>query len=61
MSELVTPICTYVEEMTLKFITGAESLDQFDEFRAVVESMGIEEALQLEQEGFEAYQSKTTK
>lgn len=50
-----TPIYTYVDEMTLKFITGAESLDNFDTFRDTIRSMGIEEVLQLEQEAYDAY------
>lgn len=61
VAEVGTPIYTYVDEMTLKFITGAESLDHFDSFRDTVKSMGIEEVLQLEQKGYEEYMEKKTK
>ena len=47
--------------MTLKFITGAEPLDNFDNFRATIKSMGIDEALQLKQDGLDAYMAKEVK
>lgn len=58
VAEIGTPIYTYVDEMTLKFITGAEPLENFDAFRETIKSMGIEEVLQLEQSGYDAYMAK---
>ena len=57
VAELGTPLYTYVDEMTLKFITGVEDLSKFDEFRATIRSMGIEEILELEQKGYDNYLS----
>lgn len=61
LAEIMTPICTYIDEMVLKFITGAEPLSNFENFRSTIMSMGIEEALELEQNGYDNYISKTVK
>ena len=61
LGEIMTPVDTYIDEMTLKFITGAEPLDNFDNFRATIKSMGIDEALQLKQDGLDAYMAKEVK
>ena len=61
LGEIMTPVNTYIDEMTLKFITGAEPLDNFDNFRATIKSMGIDEALQLKQDGLDAYMAKEVK
>lgn len=58
LGEIMTSINTYCDEMVLKFIAGAESLDNFDSYVETIKSMGIEEALQMEQEGYEAYMKK---
>lgn len=60
IAEVATPIYTYVDEMTLKFITGAESLDNFETFRETIRSMGMEDVIALEQEGYDDYISKAT-
>ena len=44
--------------MVLKFITGAEPLDNFDQYVETIKSLGIEEALAMKQEGYEAYMAK---
>ena len=38
-----------------------EPLDNFDNFRATIKSMGIDEALQLKQDGLDAYMAKEVK
>lgn len=58
LAEMTTPIYTYVDEMTLKFITGAEPLENFNSFRDTIRSMGMEEAIALKQKGFDAYIAK---
>lgn len=58
VADVATPIYTYVDEMTLKFITGAEPLENFDTFRDTIRSMGMDEVLELEQKGYEEYMSK---
>ena len=49
---------TYVSEMTLKFITGAEPLSNFDIFHETVKSMGVDEAIALTQKAYDAHMSK---
>lgn len=61
LADVATPIYTYVDEMTLKFITGAESLDKFETFRETIRSMGMEEVIALEQKGYDEYMAKKTK
>ncbi|HML47557.1 MAG TPA: hypothetical protein PKE04_12505, partial [Clostridia bacterium] len=55
---LITDIKTYADEMILKFITGAEPLSGFDNYRATLKSMGVEEAIALTQEAYEAHMAK---
>ena len=44
--------------MVLKFITGAEPLENFDQDVETIKSLGIEEAIALEQKGYDTYMSK---
>jgi putative aldouronate transport system substrate-binding protein len=59
LGEIITQINTYCDEMVLKFITGAESLDNIDAYVETIKSLGIEEAIALKQEGYDAYMNKT--
>lgn len=61
LADVATPIYTYVDEMTLKFITGAETLENFEAFREMIRSMGMEEVIALEQKGYDEYMAKKTK
>ncbi len=38
-------LSTYVDEMWMKFITGIEPLDKFDEYQAQLKQLGLEEVL----------------
>ena len=51
----MTDINTYREEMTYKFITGQESLDNFDAFVEQIKSQGIEDAIQIKQDALDRY------
>lgn len=57
-SNLMTDINTYVDEMTLKFITGVTSLDEFDAYLAQLQRMGIEDAIAITQAQYEAFMNK---
>ncbi|MCI8622490.1 MAG: extracellular solute-binding protein [Provencibacterium sp.] len=57
-TKLMTEINTYTDEMVLKFITGAESLDRFDEFVAAIKGMGLDEVLQIQQTAYDRYMQK---
>ncbi len=47
VSNLRSELDTYVQEMTLKFIIGQESLDKWDEYVANVEKFGLERLMEL--------------
>ena len=49
----MTEIDTYIAEMVLKYITGAESLDTFDTYQQTLKDMGIEEAIELTQKAYD--------
>ncbi|MBO9606951.1 MAG: extracellular solute-binding protein [Paenibacillaceae bacterium] len=46
---------TYRKEMTNKFIMGAEPLDKFDDYLKTLKKLGIEEAIKLQQTGYDRY------
>ena len=56
--EAMTDIETYVDEMVMKFITGRESLDNWDTYVAKVESMGINEVLDIYQSTLDAWNAE---
>lgn len=57
-SDIMNNINTYVDEMTLKFITGVTSLDEFDAYMAQLKAMGIEDAIAITQSQYDAFMSK---
>ncbi|MDF2675521.1 MAG: extracellular solute-binding protein family 1 [Clostridiales bacterium] len=54
-ARLMTEVDTYVNEMVLKFIIGAEPLSKFDEYVNNVKKLGIDEAAQITQKAYERY------
>lgn len=54
-SALYNSIGTYVQEMSLKFMTGEESLDKFDEYLATLDSMGLPRFLEIQQTAYDRY------
>lgn len=48
-------IDTYVDEMVVKFITGTESLSNFDKFTAKLKTMGIDKVIRAKQEMVDGY------
>jgi putative aldouronate transport system substrate-binding protein len=57
-SRLLNDINTYVDEMTLKFITGAEPLSRWDAYVQTVNRMGLPDLLQSEQSAYDRYLTK---
>ena len=50
ISDIYTPIKSYVEECWALFVTGEMDIDaQWDEYIATLESMGLAEAIQATQ------------
>lgn len=57
-SKIMADIETYVDEMTLKYIQGQESLDTFGEFVENIKNMNVDEAISLKQDGLDRYNSR---
>ena len=51
-------ISNYINEMTYKFITGAEPLTNFDTYMDTLQKMGIENLIQLHQEAYDSFMSR---
>lgn len=57
-STIMSEINTYRDEMTLKFIFGTESLDNFDAYVKNIESMGLNRALEIQNAALARYNSR---
>ena len=55
LDELVTTISTYVSEMGVGYITGEESVDNFDNFVAQLDTMGLQTVLETRQTAYERF------
>ena len=55
IGEITTNINTYAEEMALRFITGDASLDEYDDFVARLNDLGMQRLIEIYQGGFEAF------
>ena len=49
---------SYITEMKIKFITGEEPLSNFDTYLANLETMGIQNIVDIYQEAYDAYMAK---
>lgn len=58
LSEINADVETYVSEMTSKFIMGLEPLDNFDKFASTINSMQIEEAVQIQNAALDRYNAR---
>lgn len=58
-AEIMNNVETHAKEMTLKYITGAADLANFEkDYTNVLKSFGIEEAIEITQNGYDAFMSK---
>ena len=48
----------YLNENVPAFINGARSLDEFDTFRADLEGLGINEALEIQRTAYARYKNR---
>ena len=55
---IMSEINTYRDEMTIRFILGTESLDNYDNFISTLETMGIEKAIEIQNVALARYQSR---
>ena len=51
-------IATYVASETLGFITGTVPLSEFDSFRDTIESMGIQDLIDIYQDALDRYNAR---
>lgn len=51
-NELMEPITPFVSEYYVKFIKGEEALDKWDEYVRTIRSMGIDEAIAIQQAAY---------
>lgn len=57
-ASLGNDINTYCNEMRIKFITGEESLDNFDAYLDTLRNMGIEEYIAIEQAAYDEFMTR---
>jgi putative aldouronate transport system substrate-binding protein len=60
-TRVLAEIQTYADEMTLKFITGAEPLSHWDAYVQTINSMNLAELLRSEQAAYDRYLTKRLK
>ena len=58
LSNKLSEIDTYVDEHTIKFITGQESLDEFDAFVAHIYELGLDEVIAVKQAAVDRYNAR---
>ena len=56
-SSIITEVNTYLDQMVLSFIMGMEPLDNFDAFVQEMKDLGIETAIEYQQQGLDTYNS----
>jgi putative aldouronate transport system substrate-binding protein len=54
-SSTMSEIETYIDEMTLKFIVGAEPLSNFDDYIKNIKNMGIDDMIKIQQNALDRY------
>lgn len=57
-SLIYNEIKTYVDEMTLKYILGTESLDSFDQFIQNLQNMNVERMIEIYQGAYDRFQQR---
>lgn len=57
-ASIMTDINTYRDEMFLKFIMGAEPIENFDKYVKKIESMGIQDAITIQQSALERFNKR---
>lgn len=57
-AQIITDINTYVEELVIKSIIGAYPLDKYDTYIKKIKSMGINEALSIQQKALDRFYNR---
>lgn len=58
LGNIMSQVTTYRDEQVVAFITGAESLDKFDDFVNEMKTMGIDRAIEIKTESLKRYQAR---
>lgn len=58
ISQIMTPITTYKDEMMTKFILGKEPIENFDKYINTIKDMNIDEALKIQNAAIEKYNAR---
>lgn len=58
LSQIKSELVTYVDEMTMKFITGKEPLDKFEEYRTQCKKFGLDRMLEIYADAYERYNNR---
>ena len=54
-ADIMIQVDTYAQEMMLKFITGAESLDYYDTYLQELDARGMQRAIEITQNALDRY------
>lgn len=57
-TRIMNEITTYIDEMTLKFITGITPLSEYDDYLEQLKALGIEEAIAITQTEYDTFMNK---
>ncbi|WP_282940550.1 ABC transporter substrate-binding protein [Paenibacillus sp. RC67] len=57
-ASIMTDINTYKDEMLLKFIMGVEPINNFDQYVKKIQSMGIDDAIKIQQTALERFNKR---
>ena len=57
-SDIMIQVETFAMEKMIQFITGAESLDNFDDYIAEVEGLGLNRAIEITQNAVDRFQAE---
>ncbi len=57
-SSIYNAISTYIKEMSLKFLTGEESLETYDAFVQTLNDMGLKRLLEIRQTAYDRFQAR---
>lgn len=57
-ADIMVNVNTYAQEMAIKFITGRESFDKYDDYLKQLETFGLGEAVAFQQDAFDRYNKR---
>ncbi|MHC1749137.1 MAG: ABC transporter substrate-binding protein [Cellulosilyticaceae bacterium] len=58
LATIMTDVDTYRQEQFVAFVTGAQPIEKFDEYVAVIKQLNIDRAIEIKQAGVERYNNR---